>query len=511
MNRLIIAFFILVISIPLHAKTIVVKTQADFDVMGQSVISALKACETSILVDIKEGIYIFHDKHLNFSAQKYPNASIVFKGENAVILGSNNVEEGLAVDPQKFCYVTKDYQKLRLWSDVIQLDSDIEILSRDKKTCRLKLPKTHMNLGDNQYLRITEWFTIGQYKITNIANGSIYFTADDLNESDYGYNVNWDKGYGWKHPRIQVSLGEPSKYSHVCRISQFFSTGGAVFKSLVFDGLKFWGSGGDKSLFMFSNVKADNICFQNCSFRNINGYLVYLVRTSNFVFQNNAVTDCEGVCVKSESESCNTQIIGNRFSNSPMPLSKLSILAFTSDNFLVRNNVFKNFSANAISCGLHYSMNKEGRIRGLIESNEFYFDKEYLKAAERHSLMDGGAIYVLTQTDGITIRNNYIHDISGVKDNRGIFCDDGAKNVSITGNVIQRIQNSYCIDLRKVKSVAEKVPDHNTGNTCIDNLVDGDIRFYLRDGSCKESNNKKIGDRGYKTMKAYKNWEGKIK
>ena len=125
--------------------------------------------------------------------------------------------------------------------------------------------------------------------------------------------------------------------------------------------------------------------------------------------------------------------------------------------------------------------------------------------------MDSGVIYVWTQTDGITIHNNYIHDISGIKDNRGIFCDDGAKNVTITGNVIQRIQNSYCIDLRNVTFVAEKVPDHNIGNICTDNLVDGDIRFYLRDESCKESNNKKIGDRGYKTMKAYRNWKRKIR
>ena len=125
--------------------------------------------------------------------------------------------------------------------------------------------------------------------------------------------------------------------------------------------------------------------------------------------------------------------------------------------------------------------------------------------------MDSGAIYLWTQSDGIIIRNNYIHDIAGAKDNRGIFCDDGTKNVTIEGNVIQRIQNCYCIDLREVKSVAEKVQDHNTGNICRNNLVDGDIRFFIQDKSCRESGNKKIGDKGYTSMKAYRNWKNKIR
>ena len=36
-------------------------------------------------------------------------------------------------------------------------------------------------------------------------------------------------------------------------------------------------------------------------------------------------------------------------------------------------------------------------------------------------------------------------------DNRGIFCDDGASNISIYGNVILNTPNSYCIDLRQGK------------------------------------------------------------
>lgn len=204
-------------------------------------------------------------------------------------------------------------------------------------------------------------------------------------------------------------------------------------------------------------------------------------------------------------------MLNNLFKNVCATLNNKSAVMCSGDNFLIKGNRFVNFSYTSVACGKHYTAQNPDPTSGIIEYNEFCHDENYRSSISKNGLMDGGTIYVATQTDGITIRYNYIHDISGVKDNRGIFCDDGTKNVSITGNVIQRIQNSYCIDLRNVAFVSDKVPDHNTGNTCTDNLVDGDIRFYLRDESCKESNNKKIGDTGYKTMKAYKDMKRKIR
>ena len=108
--------------------------------------------------------------------------------------------------------------------------------------------------------------------------------------------------------------------------------------------------------------------------------------------------------------------------------------------------------------------------------------------------------------DDVTIKHNYIHDISGVEDNRGIFCDDGAKNVKIVNNLILRIDNSYCIDLREAPYVIEYVPDHNTGNCCFNNLVDGRIRFFIKDKSCKDYNNKVVGE-----IPALKRWQHKSK
>lgn len=499
---------------PVKAETQIIRiqNQQDFDSMGSMIRMAVSQKDIDVVrVEMQKGTYLYHDDHLNLSALKYPEKSIVVNGNDAILIADSttNVKEGM--EPYNVCYLDGNLKGMPTWSNLIQLGSNIEVLDVKSKYCRARIPSGIKVDQSSQYIKVSEWYKVGIYKVEQIKNGYVYFIADDLIPSNYGYNVNWDNGYGHKYPRIQVLHPVTNGCKYVCRAGQFLSMGGTTLSQLEFCNLNFNGSSGSHILFMFSHIQADCIAIKNCSFHNCLGILSYLVKTSNFCFQNNWVDNCENICVKSEGGCSNTCVSNNTFKNVCATLNNKAAVSCSGDKFLIKGNQFINFSYAAVVCGLHYSMHKSEKISGEIEENEFFHDAMYRSVIASNGLMDGGAIYVLTQTDGITIRNNYIHDISGVKDNRGIFCDDGAKNVTITGNVIQRIQNSYCIDLRNVTSVAKKVPDHNTGNTCADNLVDGDIRFYLRDESCRESNNKKIGDRGYKTMKAYKNWEGKIK
>lgn len=98
--------------------------------------------------------------------------------------------------------------------------------------------------------------------------------------------------------------------------------------------------------------------------------------------------------------------------------------------------------------------------------------------------MDSGAIYAYTQNDDTQIRNNFIHDYTGMKDNRGIFMDDGAINVTVRDNVIMRIANSWSIDSRRVADIenepGSQVQKANIGNTITNNKTDGRIRFEKR-------------------------------
>ena len=74
------------------------------------------------------------------------------------------------------------------------------------------------------------------------------------------------------------------------------------------------------------------------------------------------------------------------------------------------------------------------------------------------------------------IRYNYIHDYTGAGDNRGVFCDDGANNLKIYGNVILNTPNCYSIDSRMAKDKRDGIMN-NANNFMANNVVDNGVRF----------------------------------
>ena len=138
--------------------------------------------------------------------------------------------------------------------------------------------------------------------------------------------------------------------------------------------------------------------------------------------------------------------------------------------------MFTDFTYGAIGIGTHYRDGIPASASGVVENNELYCNPDFTRY-----LMDSGAIYTWTINRKVLIRENYIHDIGGYKDNRGIFCDDGTVNVSIVGNRVLRIRNSWCIDLRRVPRVGKDPQSYirtvNTGNRLENNIVDGKVRF----------------------------------
>ena len=120
---------------------------------------------------------------------------------------------------------------------------------------------------------------------------------------------------------------------------------------------------------------------------------------------------------------------------------------------------------------------------GVIENNDLSYSQDYLDHIDNYGIMDGGAIYLATKNAGSIVRYNYIHGFSGMKSNRGIFCDDGASNIEIYGNVITEIANSICIDSRRVTFVERSntpesgIDKANVNIIIRDNIVDGKVRF----------------------------------
>lgn len=96
---------------------------------------------------------------------------------------------------------------------------------------------------------------------------------------------------------------------------------------------------------------------------------------------------------------------------------------------------------------------------------------------KKHTLMDGGAIYLYTIHDNVTIRSNLIFSYYGRHGYRSIFCDDATMNAKIYNNVIVNDMNSYAIDLRYEHLICAKIQEANKGNNIYGNIYSGLFKF----------------------------------
>lgn len=135
---------------------------------------------------------------------------------------------------------------------------------------------------------------------------------------------------------------------------------------------------------------------------------------------------------------------------------------------------------------------------GIVEYNHIWYDNEHFNNAWKYTIMDSGAIYLWTQNCNAVVRYNYIHDYTGMRQNRGIYCDDGAKGFIIYGNVIINVPNCHAIDSRRVagtetaKKKVSKSIRNNIDNVIMYNVTDGTINFVgneIANNGCLKGNN----------------------
>lgn len=488
--------------------TIEIHSQENFNSLPKQIKRAVSDGYDAINVNITKGTYTFDEGHLTLLG--FRNINISIEGNGSLFYG-NGIQTCDNFSPD-YAYLS-DGQAKTFWSEVVQSAELIEVVDKQKNLCRIK-KAAGVKVEKGDYIQISQWFRCPIYEVSEVKDGFIYFVATDLEYilTKLGWSVNYDHLYGGEEPRYRIFPHHSQSSVFLSDVVNFINVSN-FSGSLSIRGLHFVGSAYSswKGVIRISASHQLQASIVDCTFEGCRNPCVNIQNCSNVTVQNCVFQNNYQGCVIADDNCCNIAVCDNTFRGNGLGWTNSFNISLSGTDFIIKSNKLIDFHYGGIGVGCWWNRDLNNLVTGDVYNNELYDTPEFYASFMQHSLMDGGAIYVLTQTDGVTIRNNYIHDISGMKDNRGIFCDDGAKNVTITGNVIQRIQNSYCIDLRKVTYVAEKVPDHNTGNTCTDNLVDGDIRFYLRDESCTESNNKKFGDRGYKTMKAYRNWRRKIK
>jgi len=438
-----------------------INTQEEFSRINDIISEAINAGKNNIKLTIGKGIFKFYENCILRNEENIPNVSISVVGNHTVITSDEDYDHSNIIEA---------------WSELQYADSIIEVIDKKKKLCRIP----YRNQLDQEEMskltkvQISQWFRSNIYDVEKIDRNGIYFVAPELEYVErFGrksYNVNYDYLYLKKKARFR--LYNKTK-EHNCSASCFIRIKNANYGIITIKGIDFKSNKGGAPLISLSNVKAKQVIINNCSFEHIRGNVVNFSEVGNVAFTNNIVRNTQGNEIRFVNNCPNVRVTGNIFENCGVMLNNTLCVTCQESSYYIANNIFSDFGSAAIGVGKRHKSHYSG---GIIENNEIYFTMTYFAESWKHMLMDSGAIYTWTQNDDVIIRYNYIHDYAGAGDNRGIFCDDGANNIKIYGNIILNIANSYCIDSRFVKDQDSSF--HNNSNNFLgNNIVNSPIRF----------------------------------
>lgn len=479
-------FFFLAASFPANARIVIeVDSQDHFDKLGSEIKDIIMSGQNDIYVSFPNKTFYYDNDHIFFNQLK-GDINIKFVGHGSVFVAKGKTFDTPFSPNPKYGYLDDKLGNVDFWSEQKRTVSNIKVIDKLSGKCEIVLPEDS-SIQDASYVRFSSWFKAFQFPVSRQCGRQVTFFAKDLEWNDmfHSFDVDMDYAYGHKYPICIVwpKKVTPDRAIHQCQASTFIRTSDIHIKSLTLSGMTFLGNACEYPLLNFDDSEFDdcNICC--CSFKYIRSRIVNVHNSSNITFKDNQVHNCYDVVIESDNGSANTSVISNDISNTPCLINNAFTIVCCGTDFRITDNDICDFIYSAIGVGLWYGHKAEHRISGLVDSNHLYYTVNFLKNYTEHTMMDSGTIYTWTKNDDVTISNNVIHDYAGSGDNRGIFCDDGTKNVTIRDNLIYSIGGDLCITLGLVSRVSQYVPDYNSNNICEGNIVVGDIIFEGRDES----------------------------
>lgn len=460
--------------------TILVSSQTDFDALPGRLSSAVSGDTRQVTITITPGRYFYRESHLAVQNVHRPDLSVIIQAEGAEFIGAASASDGymdafVSLDSSDPAYDLPEPRQVLARPQIMDLKTRLCRVRADEKSISQRK-------AGNLYLVLTQWYTSRVFKVVKIASGYIWFTADPLLSNGHpAFDPDSDYKYGRVLPRYMLlDTGKTDPRAHRTSSSRFLTVVGSELKSFSWTGGRFIGNGGKDCLMQFYRSVTDSVSVSRCQFEHIHGPVIQVQHSPHFRFRSNRISQCWRSGVIIDYFSPDAVVAGNAFEQTgKLMMQDFAVLARGS-GFDIRNNLFCDFAYSAIGIGTHYTESIPASSSGFVRDNELF-----CSAGFNRGLMDSGAIYVYTVNKDVTICRNYIHDIGGYGDNRGIFCDDGTINVKILDNRILRIRNSYCIDLRRVSSIEtdprSSVRKANVGNRMDGNIVDGRVRFVNRD------------------------------
>lgn len=498
-----------------------INNQNQFEQLTPSLKTALNEGRRNVCVIIKEGRYLFKEHHLNLDECHFPDAEITIKGKNVVVVPEGKwYADGdtihQIVDGES-CFLNSNNDVLPTWGELMYADSLIEVTDTINNICRIRckrLENLQITEGGQAYIQVTRWCRCIQYNVVKIENGYVYFKAHDLEYSSMfirkGYNVNYDYLYALQTPRFRLcNIGDNScvsilkntvtcpakdKAVYLCSASNFLTSFKTELKSLTIQGLTFLGGrSAIPPLLYFHTTNYKRIEISNCNFIGQKNRLLNFNFSQNLLFTNNVVKENYTDCISCFNATLNTFFTDNVFENNGLSLSSNRCVSCSGRNYYIARNTFKDFGYCAISVGMGYNGEMRIPTQGVVEYNHMYYDQEHFENPKKYTIMDSGAIYVWTQNAGTIIRFNYIHDYNGMRENRGIYLDDGAHHVSVYGNIVMNVPNCHTIDSRRVpgteksKNKVSFSETNNIDNNILYNITNGTINFVgneRKDNGC---------------------------
>ena len=277
----------------------------------------------------------------------------------------------------------------------------------------------------------------------------------------------------------RIRLPDKKVTTHCCKAATFLNIHNTDIGSIMLSGLEFRGNAAvDQShLIGVYDCRCESFSIQGCKFSDIKGSVFSAEFTDHVEFRDNTFRNCNRHVLSTAFTCRNARFHGNRFDRCGCDWGPWACIIACGDGYRISGNQISNFGYVGIFVGGLESMLAGNEPGGIIEDNTLWHDPLFLEDMLSCTMMDSGAIYISICNDVAIVRRNYIHDIGGIKDNRGIFCDDGARNFDIYDNIILNISNSYSIDSRRVPESDGARIRHNVGNKIHDNLVNAPIRF----------------------------------
>lgn len=492
MKKLLVLLLLILAPAILYGKRIVVQNQSDFDVLQHSVDAVLSSGDTLADVRLSPGIYYYREKHLLLDGMVRPEFHLRISGKGAVLVAIStgreyHLDKGYVdMSAQEAVDVREQVRKAGSWPVPVPFRRGLFMIRCDE-------PDRSEEEMEGCHIILSQWFKGAVYPVEKIRRGWLFFRK----EQDYGTGMWSELRFGRCLPRYILCHPPVRTDLHACGVSAFLTVTDSKLRSLSIDGLSFLGNRQGDPLVRLDRLGTESVRIIGCNFTGIRSTVIYSEETDHLLVKDCFFRKNYLSCIEIGEGGQDVRIEHNRFFDNGLMMTNAPVIHCQAKDYRIAENYIEDFSYSAVSVGIHFTKADRFGTSGVVEKNEICMSSAFRQGVPR-ALIDAGAIYVSTINTRALIRNNHVHDILGPHGNRGIFADDGAVNVEITGNRVFHIWNGYCIDLRRCFRVGRKsrskITRPNVGNKVYDNVCDGRMRLYIRkdDPTSFLSNNQTI-------------------